>query len=130
MCTKMEDVYKYKIDLEARETHWIKLNREYANPILEQIKNLSGNVAFQEDFLVISKEDHFELSYIHRINQYLDTDSKKVSISCHLPKNNLTSTGKSYIIADKYIKATCIGKIIRWDESERCLIINPIAIFS
>lgn len=128
-CDNLEKEYKFKITEDERTKHWISLNKENAYPTLEAIKLISGNIAIQQNFSIEEQDGQVKLYFQHPINEYLEEKDRHVKICISCSKEKLTSSGKNYIIAGKTIKATCIGKIIRWDEQTKSLDINPIAVF-
>lgn len=128
-CDRLESEFKFIVTEEERNDHWISLNKENANPTLEEIKLISGNIAIQQDFNIEEDNGQIKLYFIHPINEYLENKDKDVKICISCSRDKLTSSGENYIIVGKTIKATCIGKVIRWDEDQKALYINPIAIF-
>jgi len=128
-CDSLEKDYNYKISEEERNKHWITLNKENAYPTLDSIKAFSGKIAIQEDFVIEEKEGQIKLYFKHPLNEYLEVQDRDVKICISCSKEKFTSSGKSFIVAGKTIKATCIGQIIRWDDKEKSLDINPIAVF-
>ncbi|MES2654360.1 MAG: hypothetical protein V4620_02165 [Bacteroidota bacterium] len=128
-CEKLEEDFKFKISETERDKHWINLNKELSYPTLEGIKNSSGNIAFQEDFSIEHIDEHVKLFFIHPINQFLEEKDKNIRICISCTKQNLTQLGNTFFLTGKTIKATCLGKIIRWDEQTKTLEVNPIAIF-
>ncbi len=129
-CNKLEQEFKFKVSENDRNQHWISLNKEFAYPTLDGIKNSSGNIAFQEDFTILEEVDgKVKLFFTHPINSFLEDGDKNVRICINCSKENLTQAGKTFLVSGKTIKATCVGKIIRWDEQTKSLDINPIAVF-
>lgn len=125
-CNKLEEEFNYKISKEERSIHWINLNKENAYPSLEKIKLISGNIAIQQNFIIEEFQGLIKLNFDHPINEYLEEKDRGVKICINCSKESLTPSGKTYIVSGKTIKATCIGKVIRWDEGSRALEINPI----
>lgn len=128
-CDKLEMEYKFKISEGERTKHWVSLNKENAYPTLEAIKHISGNIAIQQNFAIEETDGQIKLYFKHPINEYLEEKDRDVKICISCSKEKLTSSGKNYFVHGKTIKATCIGKIIRWDDQTKSLDINPIAIF-
>ena len=128
-CDNLEKEFNYKITEEERLKHWINLNKENAYPTLEEIKLITGTLVLQQDFDTEIENDQLYLSFIHPINEYLEEKDRDVKICIYCSKEKLTHSGKIFIIPGKTIKATCIGKVIRWDGQRKSLDINPIAIF-
>ena len=128
-CDNLEKEYKFKITEDERTKHWISLNKENAYPTLEEIKLISGNIAIQQNFSIEEKDGQVKLYFQHPVNEYLEEKDRCVKICISCSEEKLTSSGRNYILAGKTIKATCIGKIIRWDDQTKTLEINPIAVF-
>lgn len=128
-CDNLEKDYKFKIEEKERTKHWISLNKENAYPTLDEIKLISGNITIQQDFSIEEKDGQIKLYFKHPINEYLEEKDRDVKICIICSKEKLTPSGQNYIIIGKTIKATCIGKIIRWDDQTKSLDINPIAVF-
>lgn len=128
-CDSLEKDYKFKITEEERAKHWISLNKENAYPTLDDIKLISGNIAIQQNFTIEEQDGQIKLYFKHPINEYLEEKDRDVKICISCSKEKLISSGKNYFVSGKTIKATCIGKIIRWDDQTKSLDINPIAVF-
>jgi hypothetical protein len=128
-CKSLETDFKFKITEADRDKHWITLNKENAYPTLEMIKSTTGNIAIQQDFSIEETNGQIKLYFSHPINAYLEEKDKEVKICISCFQEKLTTSGMNFIKNGKTIKATCIGKIIRWDEINKTLEINPISIF-
>jgi hypothetical protein len=128
-CSTMETAYEYKISEIDQEAHWKQIKRKKAYSYLPTIKNASGYVVIQAEFLVKQISDiNYILNYNHIINGFLDAkDAILIELLCN--KTHLTPSALQNFKNEKSIQLTLIGKVIRFDNSENTLEISPIAIY-
>lgn len=71
----------------------------------------------------------YDLTYDHPINEDLEPSTPVVGIRVACTLDGLTFSGKTAFADGESVKATCVGKIVRWDDAMWQLVINPIAIY-
>lgn len=123
---------KYQIELlsEYPEKYIADKILEFALMAADNIVKVSGYIAMMSEFKVTSKTDvSTELTLDHPLNGYLDNSEERILIKAFCVNSNLKDAGKTFLTQDKIVKLVIIGKVVRWDQNERSLIVNPIAIY-
>jgi len=89
----------------------------------ERLSNLTGYVAVRADY---------EASFAQGGGLILQApvgSAQNASVSVYCEDKSLRNSTRTAIAPGAGIRATCIGKVIRWNEIEHKLLILPIAIF-
>lgn len=86
--------------------------------VTDRISQLTGYVAIRADYLVRSAQSALMLE--------VSLAAASVAVCCD--DKWLRGSGRNAIIPGAQIRATCIGKVVRWDALEQQLVVLPIAV--
>jgi hypothetical protein len=152
----MKEQFNFEIPLHLQERFLHDLRRRSALEHLENLKEATGYIATQAQYVVIhaaANQSAIVLRLQHPIGPYLTELQEIKTSSTHdgkmmeirgdsgptpnvgfellLAKDYLTPAGMNILSrkALPRIKITCLGRIISWDEDRVTLLINPIAIY-
>jgi hypothetical protein len=89
----------------------------------QRLSMLTGYVAIRADYQV-SPAREGEL-----VLQASVGSARAASVNVHCDEKWMRSSGRTAIIPGADIRATCVGKIIRWSEAGGKLIVLPVAVF-
>lgn len=130
MCDQMRSEFNFNIPDDLRTNFVSEKMKEFALQHIKKLSSSSGYVAVQNEFSIIDISDNaYTLSFVHPLNEYLPQENKKVGIQIICAKKYMTPSGVSTFKKDKSVKITCSGKVVSWNDDDKILEINPIAIY-
>ena len=130
MCSQMKSKFDFNVPEELQAKFLSDKLRGFALERVRTIASSSGYVALQAEFTVSSISGNSRVLVLpHSLNSRLSEGDAKVSIAVVCDEASLLPSGASTFTEKSSVKITCFGKVVRWDESKRCLTINPISIY-
>lgn len=130
MCKQMETKFRTPIPLGVQEEYIEEKMKEFAIKCLEKISKSEDYISIHSLFTVIEiKENEYILSLNHSLNKHIRGRDKNVTFQIICTKKDMNSSGINAFKKDKLINITCLGIVIGWNENDKTLEINPIAIY-
>ncbi len=127
---KMRNEHKLNISKDMQDKIVSDKMKEFALQNVEKLSTSSGYVAIQTEFSVIEIYDGiYLLSFSHPLNDHLPQEETNVRIQVTCAKKYMCSSGESIFKKGKLLKITCVGKVVSWNDQDKILEINPIAIY-
>jgi hypothetical protein len=106
---------------------------EFAKAKMHELANSIGYVAMvplSSEFSVVSVDnDIYKLELEHPLSNHLPSGEPKVRIAVKCPKSYVTLLGQNTFQKGRSLKLVCIGNVVSWNEVERVLELNPIALY-
>jgi len=129
MCSQMRDKFNYLIPEDYQSKFVSGKMRDLALEWIKKLRDSSGYVAIQSEFLINEINNACMLIFDHPLNTHLSQDDTpvKIQISCAKKFMNLSALGT--LRKDRPVKITCLGKVVSWDDQNSILEISPIAIY-
>jgi len=130
MCSKMDDEFSFQVPPDLQKRYKEQKIREQAMWRLQWIGRANGYVALLAEFHISEESaSSYSLTLDHPMNRYLGEGDPRVTISISCPRANLTPSGTTVFAGNAVAKLTVVGKVIRWADDSRTLIVNPITVY-
>ena len=128
--TQIKDKCEFDIPDDVRLNFVKKTMGEFAKAKIVELADSNGYVGISSEFSVgIGDDDSYRLELIHPLNQYIASEESKVKIVVKCLKANMTSLGHDTFQRGRSVKLVCVGNVVSWNEDQRSLEVNPIALY-
>jgi len=131
MVQTMRDTFNFTIPDDLQQSYVQDSYQTVAENRIRQLKAASGYAALQATFKVsnVSAKNRCDLVFDHPVNEDLEPSTPVIGIRVVCAPDGLTSSGRGAFGDGESVKATCVGKIVRWDDERWQLVINAIAMY-